>query len=97
MPDGFMRRVQLDLTKELIPQLAELAEDPDPEVARWAQENLRSEIELAKFAAWLAQRGVDERRFALEEPNLLAQFRAEQRPKLSVVRRPGGARSRAAR
>lgn len=97
MPDRFMRRVQLDLTKELIPQLAELAEDPDPEVARWAQENLRSEIELAKFAAWLAQRGVDQNRFALDEPSLFEQFRAEQRPKLAVVRRRSGSRSRAAR
>ncbi len=97
MPDSFMRRVQLDLTRDLIPQLAELAEDPDPEVARWAQENLRSEIEHAKFSAWLARRGVDARRLALEEPSLLEQFRAEQRPKLTVVRRSGGSRSRATR
>ena len=37
------------------------------------------------------------RRLALEEPSLLEQFRAEQRPKLRVVRRTGTARSKAAR
>ena len=54
MPDTFTRRIQLDFSKELIPQLVELTDDPDPEVANWAAENLRSELELARFAVWLA-------------------------------------------
>jgi len=89
MPDTFMRRIQLDLSQELIPQLVELTSDSDPEVAKWAAENLRSEIELARFTAWLARRGVEPARLALEEPSLYEQFRASSRPKLAVVRRSG--------
>ena len=85
MPDTFTRRIQLDLSRELIPQLVELTDDPDPEVARWAAENLRTEIELAKFRAWLAKRGVEPNRLALEEPSLYEQFRLGRRPKLTVV------------
>jgi hypothetical protein len=88
MPDTFTRRIQLDLSRELIPQLVELTDDPDPEVARWATENLRTEIELAKFTAWLAKRGVAPNRLALEEPSLYEQFRLARRPKLTVVRKP---------
>jgi len=87
MSDTFNRRLQLDLSRELIPQLVALTDDPDPDVARWAEENLRSEIELAKFTAWLSRRGVDPRRLLLEEPTLFQQFRAERRPKLLVVRK----------
>jgi hypothetical protein len=87
MTTTFMRRVHLDFTKDLIPQLVELAEDTDEEVAKWAQENLRNEIERAKFTAWLAKRGIDGRRLTLEEPSLFEQFRAEHRPKLAVVRK----------
>ncbi len=87
MPDTFIRRIQLDFSRELIPQLVELTDDPDPEIARWAAENLRTEIELAKFTAWLAKRGVDPRRLALEEPSLYEQFRLARRPKLTVVGR----------
>lgn len=94
MATKFIRRVPLDFTRDLIPQLVELVEDADPEVARWAQENLRSEIERAKFAAWLAKRGVDARRLTIEEPNLFEQFRAERRPKLAVVSRAGRNRGR---
>ena len=85
MPDSFTRRIQLDFSRELIPQLVELTDDPDPEVARWAAENLRTEIELAKFTAWLARRGVEPNRLALEEPSLYEQFRLARRPKLTVV------------
>ncbi len=91
MSDTFLRRIQLDLSQELIPQLVELTDDTDPEVAKWAAENLRSEIELARFTAWLARRGVEPARLALEEPSLYEQFRAASRPKLAVVRRNGRA------
>jgi hypothetical protein len=74
MPDTFTRRIQLDLSRELIPQLVELTDDPDPEVSRWAAENLRS--------------GVAPNRLALEEPSLYEQFRLARRPKLTVVRKP---------
>ena len=87
MSDTFMRRIQLDFTQELIPQLVELTTDSDAEVAKWAAENLRSEIEMARFTAWLARRGVEPARLALEEPSLYEQFRASTRPKLAVVRR----------
>jgi hypothetical protein len=87
MPDTFIRRIQLDFSRELIPQLVELADDPDPEIARWAAENLRTELELAKFTAWLARHGVDPKRLALEEPSLYEQFRLSRRPKLTVVRK----------
>jgi hypothetical protein len=60
--------------------------DPDPEISGWAEENLRSELERAKFNAWLAGRGVAGERLLLEEPELLDQFRAERRPKLALVR-----------
>jgi hypothetical protein len=86
MPYAFHRRIQLDLTRELAPQLAEMLADPDPEIARWAEENLRYELERAKFNAWLARRGVEDSRLVLEEPRLLEQFRAERRPKLALVR-----------
>jgi hypothetical protein len=86
MTDAFHRRIQLDLTRELIPQLREMLADPDPEISGWAEENLRYELERAKFAAWLARRGIDGVRLLLEEPNLLDQFRAERRPKLALVR-----------
>jgi hypothetical protein len=92
MPDTFMRRIQLDFSQELIPQLVELTGDADPEVAEWAAENLRSEIEMARFTAWLARRGVEPSRLPLEEPSLYEQFRASTRPKLAVVRRSAGAR-----
>lgn len=46
-PDTFIRRIPLDLTRELAPQLAELAEDPDPAVARWAAERLAREFDRA--------------------------------------------------
>lgn len=82
-----MRRIQLDLSQELIPQLVELTGDDDPEVAKWAAENLRSEIELARFTAWLARRGVEPTRLALEEPSLYEQFRTASRPKLALVRK----------
>jgi hypothetical protein len=84
-----LRRVQLDLTKDLIPQLVALTSNPDPEIAKWAQENLQSELERVKFAEWLAKRGIDESRLALERPTLYQQFRQEQRPKLTVVRKKG--------
>ena len=87
MPDTFMRRIQLDFTRELIPQLVELTSDTDPEVAKWAAENLRSEIERARFTEWLARRGVEPRRAELEEPSLYEQFRAAHRPKLGVMRK----------
>jgi hypothetical protein len=88
MSNTFTRRIQLDFSRELIPQLVELTDDPDPEVSRWAAENLRTEIELAKFTAWLAKRGVEPNRLALEEPSLYEQFRLTRRPKLSVVGKP---------
>jgi hypothetical protein len=88
MPDTFIRRIQLDFTKELIPQLVELTDDPDPEIARWASENLRTELEMARFTAWLARRGIDPQRLALEEPSLYAQFRLARHPKLTLVRKP---------
>ena len=87
MSDTFMRRIQLDFSQELIPQLVELTADADPEVAKWAAENLRSEIEMARFTAWLARRGVEPSRLAIEEPSLYEQFRASTRPKLAVVRK----------
>jgi hypothetical protein len=92
MSDTFMRRIQLDFTQELIPQLVELTNDPDPEIAKWAAENLRNEIEMARFTAWLARRGVEPARLALEEPSLYEQFRSSTRPKLAVVRRSADAR-----
>jgi hypothetical protein len=92
MSDTFMRRIQLDFSQELIPQLVELTTDADPEVAKWAAENLRSEIEMARFTAWLARRGVEPGRLALEEPSLYEQFRASTRPKLAVVKRSAVAR-----
>jgi hypothetical protein len=92
MSDTFIRRIQLDFSQELIPQLVELTSDADPEVAKWAAENLRSEIEMARFTAWLARRGVEPGRLALEEPSLYEQFRASTRPKLAVVRRSADAR-----
>jgi hypothetical protein len=91
MSDTFMRRIQLDFSQELIPQLVELTTDADPEVAKWASENLRNEIEMARFTAWLARRGVEPGRLALEEPSLYEQFRASTRPKLAVVRKGAGA------
>lgn len=87
MSDTFIRRIQLDFSQDLIPQLVELTTDPDPEVAKWAAENLRSEIEMARFTAWLARRGVEPERLKLEEPSLYEQFRTATRPKLAVVRR----------
>jgi hypothetical protein len=92
MSDTFMRRIQLDFSQELIPQLVELTSDADPEVAKWAAENLRNEIEMARFTAWLARRGVEPGRLALEEPSLYEQFRASTRPKLAVVKRSADAR-----
>jgi hypothetical protein len=92
MSDTFMRRIQLDFSQELIPQLVELTSDADPEVAKWAAENLRNEIEMARFTAWLARRGVEPARLALEEPTLYEQFRASTRPKLAVVKRSADAR-----
>ena len=86
MSAAFQRRIQLDLTRELVPQLREMLADPDPEISRWAEENLRFELERAKFAAWLERRGIREERLLLEEPALLDQFRAERRPKLALVR-----------
>ncbi len=74
MSAAFHRRIQLDLTRELVPQLQEMLADPDPEISGWAEENLRYELERAKFNAWL------------EEPELLDEFRAERRPKLALVR-----------
>lgn len=85
MPAAFHRRIQLDLTRELLPQLREMLDDPDPEIARWAEENLRYELERAKFAAWLERRGIGGQRLLLEEPELLEEFRAERRPKLAIV------------
>jgi hypothetical protein len=92
MSDTFMRRIQLDFSQELIPQLVELTSDADPEVAKWAAENLRNEIEMARFTAWLARRGVEPARLALEEPTLYEQFRASTRPKLAVVKRSADTR-----
>jgi hypothetical protein len=92
MSDTFMRRIQLDFMQELIPQLVELTADSDPEVAKWAAENLRSEIEMAHFTAWLARRGIEPGRLALEEPSLYEQFRSSTRPKLAVVKRSAEAR-----
>ncbi|HSD43747.1 MAG TPA: hypothetical protein VLD36_18000 [Burkholderiales bacterium] len=86
MPVAFHRRIQLDLTRELVPQLQEMLADPDPEISSWAEENLRFELERAKFAVWLERRGIAGERLLLEEPGLLDQFRAERRPKLAVVR-----------
>ncbi|MFO1360974.1 MAG: hypothetical protein U1F45_00650 [Burkholderiales bacterium] len=86
MTSAFHRRIPLDLTRELAPQLAAMLGDPDPEIARWAEENLRFELERAKFNAWLAHRGVEQSRLLLDEPQLLEQFRAERRPKLALVR-----------
>jgi hypothetical protein len=85
MSVAFHRRIPLDLTRELVPQLREMLDDPDPEIARWAEENLRFELERAKFTAWLARRGIDGTRLMLEEPKLLERFRAERRPKLALV------------
>lgn len=85
MPAAFHRRIQLDLTRELVPQLTEMLDDPDPEIARWAEENLRYELERAKFGAWLERRGIGGQRLLLEEPELLEEFRAERRPKLALV------------
>jgi len=85
MPDTFTRRIHLDFSRDLISQLVELTDDPDPEIARWASENLRTELELARFTAWLARRGIDPRRLTLEEPSLYEQFRLARRPKLTVV------------
>ena len=92
MSDTFIRRIQLDFSQDLIPQLVELTGDSDPEVAEWAAENLRNEIDMARFTAWLARRGVEPRRLALEEPSLYEQFRASTRPKLAVVKRRANAR-----
>jgi len=92
MSDTFIRRIQLDFSQDLIPQLVELTSDPDPEVAKWAAENLRNEIDMARFTAWLARRGVEPRRLALEETSLYEQFRASTRPKLAVVKRSADAR-----
>jgi hypothetical protein len=86
MSSAFIRRIPLDMTRELLPQLAELTEDPDPEIARWASDNLAREIERTKFTAWLAARRVSPHRLALEEQSLLEQYRAERRPKLKLVR-----------
>jgi hypothetical protein len=86
MSAAFHRRIHLDLTRELVPQLTEMLADPDPEISRWAEENLRYELERAKFVAWLGTRAVDADRLLLEEPRLLDQFRAERRPKLALVR-----------
>jgi hypothetical protein len=91
MSTTFMRRIQIDFTQELIPQLVELTSDPDPEIAKWAAENLRNEIEMARFTAWLARRGVEPARLALEEPSLYEQFRSSTRPKLAVVRKSAAA------
>jgi hypothetical protein len=87
MPAAFHRRIQLDLTRELVPQLTEMLADPDPEISRWAEENLRYELERVQFNAWLGARGLDAARLLIEEPRLLDQFRAERRPKLALVRR----------
>jgi hypothetical protein len=92
MSDTFIRRIQLDFSQDLIPQLVELTNDADPEVAKWAAENLRNEIDMARFTAWLARRGVEPRRLALEEPSLYEQFRASTRPKLAMVKRSADAR-----
>jgi hypothetical protein len=92
MSDTFIRRIQLDFSQDLIPQLVELTGDSDPEVAEWAAENLRNEIDMARFTAWLARRGVEPRRLALEEPSLYEQFRASTRPKLAVVKRSADTR-----
>jgi hypothetical protein len=86
MAAAFHRRIQLDLTRELVPQLREMLADPDPEISRWAEENLRYELERAKFSTWLGGRGIAGERLVLEEPDLLDQFRAERRPKLALVR-----------
>ena len=88
MSDTFTRRIQLDFSQELIPQLVELAGDDDPEVAQWAADNLRTEIELARFTAWLARRGVEPAQLAIEEPSLYEQFRASSRAKLALLRKP---------
>jgi hypothetical protein len=85
MPAPFHRRIQLDLTREVVPQLREMLDDPDPEIARWAEENLRYELERAKFATWLERRGIGGQRLLLEEPELFEEFRAERRPKLALV------------
>jgi hypothetical protein len=47
---------------------------------------------MARFTAWLARRGVEPARLALEEPSLYEQFRTSTRPKLAVVRRSADAR-----
>ena len=85
MADTFIRRIPLDLTRELLPQLAELTEDPDPEISRWAAENLARELERTKFSAWLARRPVEPGRRALEEQALFEQYVEERRPKLKLV------------
>jgi hypothetical protein len=86
MSAAFHRRIQLDLTRELLPQLQEMLADPDPEISGWAEENLRYELERTKFNAWLERRGLAGERLLLEEPELLDEFRAERRPKLALVR-----------
>lgn len=86
MSAAFHRRIQLDLTRELVPQLKEMLADPDPEISSWAEENLRYELERAKFNDWLERRGLAGERLLLEEPELLDEFRAERRPKLALVR-----------
>ena len=50
MAGAFHRRIPLDLTRELAPQLAAMLGDPDPEIARWAEENLRFELERAMIS-----------------------------------------------
>jgi hypothetical protein len=85
MSDTFIRRIPLDMTRELLPQLAELTEDPDPEIARWAAENLLRELEHTKFSAWLARRAVEPGRRALEEQALFEQYLQERRPRLKLV------------
>lgn len=85
MPDTFIRRIPLDLTRELLPQFAELTEDPDPEIARWAAENLARELERTKFSAWLSRRPVEPRRRALEEQALFDAYLEARRPKLKLV------------
>lgn len=86
MSAAFHRRIQLDLTRALVPQLQEMLADPDPEISGWAEENLRYELERAKFITWLERRGLAGERLLLEEPELLDQFRAERRPRLALVR-----------
>jgi hypothetical protein len=61
-PDTFIRRIPLDLTRELAPQLAELADDPDPAVARWAAEALARELARERPAAARLRRLAQSRR-----------------------------------